>query len=123
MGAAIATVIDFLTMIAWVELFHGSPVAGTAIGATCGATGNFVLGRRWIFRAEGPPAHRQAIRYGLVAAGSLALNSLGQHVLIKHIGFTSYVLTRALVAVTVALSWNYPLHRFFVFRGGAREAA
>jgi putative flippase GtrA len=122
-GSVIATIIDFLTMIAWVELGHGSPVAGTALGASCGAATNFLLGRRWIFKVEGPSAFRQALRYALVAAGSLALNSLGQELLLRHLGMTSYVLTRAGVAVTVAMSWNYPLHRFFVFRGGVREAA
>jgi putative flippase GtrA len=122
-GSIVATVIDFLTMIAWVELAHGSPVTGTALGASCGATTNFVMGRRWIFKVEGPSAFRQALRYALVAAGSLALNSLGQELLLKHLGMTSYVFTRAGVAVTVAMSWNYPLHRFFVFRGGRGEAA
>jgi putative flippase GtrA len=117
-GGIIAAGVDFLTMVAWVELVHGSAVAGTAVGAACGAITNFLLGRRWIFRAENHGALWQAVRYALVSSGSLALNSLGQHLLLNVLELHGYVLTRAGVAALVAMTWNFPLHRFFVFRGG-----
>jgi putative flippase GtrA len=123
-GAIMATFVDFLIMVAWVELGHGSAVTGTALGAACGATTNFVIGRRWIFRVDHHPAGWQALRYALVSTGSLALNSLGQHLMLKTWGLHGYVFTRGIVAATVALLWNFPLHRFFVFRsGGRREPA
>jgi putative flippase GtrA len=113
-GALVATGLDFLAMIGWVELGAGGPVSGAAVGAATGATSNFILGRQWIFRASGSP-WGQAIRYVLVALGSLGLNSLGQHLLLRSTHLP-YVATRVLVAAVVGLGWNLPMHSRFVFR-------
>jgi putative flippase GtrA len=114
LGALAATIVDFSVMIACV---HGglSPVAGTAVGAACGAVTNFMLGRHWIFPSDSPDrADRQALRYGLVSASSLGLNTLGEFAL--HNGaHAQYVLARLLVSLTVSLAWNYPLQRVWVF--------
>lgn len=118
-GAVLATVVDFLMMIIWVETGLGSPVSGAAVGAASGAFSNFVLGRAWIFQASERPAVGQAFRYALVAAGSLGWNSLGQHLLLRWTALP-YVMTRVIVAAVVGLSWNFPLHRRFVFAGGQR---
>ena len=113
-GAVVSTAIDFCTMIAWVELLHGSPVTGTAVGATAGALTNFTLGRHWIFAAHGGSVPAQMLRYALVSASSLGWNTLGQDLLLKATGLP-YPVTRAIVAVTVGVCWNYPLQRWFVF--------
>ena len=119
-GAVLATAVDFLMMIIWVESGLGSPVSGAAVGAASGAISNFVLGRAWIFQASGRSALGQAFRYALVAAGSLGLNSLGQHLILKSTALP-YVVSRVIVAAVVGLSWNFPLHRRFVFAGGRRD--
>ncbi len=108
-------------MIAWVELALGSSVSGAGVGAASGAFTSFMLGRRWIFRAGHRSAVRQAIRYGLVAAGSLGLNSLGQYMALRLIGLP-YVMCRVIVAAMVGVCWNFPLHRRFVFAGGQHDA-
>jgi putative flippase GtrA len=119
-GAALATLLDFVMMIVWVESGAGSPVSGAAVGAASGAIGNFMLGRAWIFSASGRPAAGQVLRYALVAAGSLGWNSLGQHLLLRWTPLP-YVLSRVVVAALVGIGWNFPLHRRFVFgRGGPR---
>jgi putative flippase GtrA len=114
LGALVASIVDFSVMIACVHAGL-SPVGGTALGAACGAATNFTLARHWIFPSNSPDrAHRQAARYGLVSAGSLGLNTLGEFAL--HNGaHTQYVLARLLVAVSVSLAWNYPLQRLWVF--------
>lgn len=113
-GAAVATGIDFASMILWVECGLGSSVSGTAIGATAGALSNFALGRKWIFHSDAARVRRQLARYALVAVGSLGLNTFGQRLLMGAAGWP-YPLTRAIVAVLVGVLWNYPLHRWFVF--------
>ncbi|HEY0709661.1 MAG TPA: GtrA family protein [Polyangia bacterium] len=120
LGAAIATAIDFGTMIVWVEAGVGSAVSGTAAGAASGALSNFVLGRKWIFNTQPGRIRRQLARYGLVSLGSLGLNTVGQRYLL---GVTSlpYPLTRTIIAILVGVLWNYPMHRWFVFPSGERK--
>jgi putative flippase GtrA len=113
-GAIVTTAVDFGTMIGWVELMHGSPVTGTALGAAAGALTNFTLGRHWIFAAHGGNVSAQFLRYALVSASSLGWNTLGQDLLIKATGLP-YPLTRAMISVAVGVCWNYPLQRWFVF--------
>jgi putative flippase GtrA len=115
LGALAASVVDFLVMIGCV---HAGlvPVAGTAIGATCGAVTNFTLGRHWIFRASTHgSAPRQAGRYAVASFTSLALNTLGEFV-VHDVAHVQYVVARLLVAGFVGLAWNYPVHRAWVFR-------
>jgi putative flippase GtrA len=114
LGAIATTAVDFGTMIAWVELVHGSPVTGTALGAAAGALTNFTLGRNWIFAAHGGNVSGQVLRYALVSATSLGWNTLGQDLLIKATGLP-YPLTRTMIAIAVGVCWNYPLQRWFVF--------
>jgi putative flippase GtrA len=114
LGAAVATLVDFGTMIGCV---HGGllPVMGTAIGSTCGAVANFTMGRQWIFPAGSTSrVYPQVLRYGLISVLSLALNALGELV-VHDIAHVQYVMARMLVAGVVGLAWNYPLHRAWVF--------
>lgn len=114
-GAVVATVVDFGTMIALVSGAGLLPAAGTAVGASAGAVTNFTLGRLWIFEARAGRTRDQAMRYAAVSAASLLLNTLGEHLLATILG-VPYVLARVIVAVLVSVGWNFPLHRRFVFR-------
>lgn len=118
-GSAIATAVDFTTMVLLVRLSGlGAPLAAVS-GASVGAIINFNLGRRWIFRATTAPMAAQALRYALVSAASAGLNGLGELALSGR-GHVHYVAARAIVAVAVSLAWNLPLQRRFVF--GAEDA-
>lgn len=113
-GAIVATLVDFVVMIGLVSGLRALPVVGTAIGASAGAGTNFWLGRRWIFRVSDVNAGPQAFRYGLVALVSLLLNSAGEHLLVAVLGM-QYILARVIIAASVSLAWNFPMHRYFVF--------
>ncbi|MBK7397523.1 MAG: GtrA family protein [Myxococcales bacterium] len=113
-SALVATGVDFGVMIALVELLRLSPVLATVLGALSGAVTNFTLGRSWTFAAkEGAPAG-QAMRYLVVSAASLGWNALGVHVGVK-LG-VPYVAARVVVAILISFLWNFPLHRYFVFK-------
>jgi putative flippase GtrA len=121
LGALVTSAVDFAVMITAVHLGL-TPVAGTAIGASCGAVTNFTLGRQWIFPADAPARmHSQAVRYAIVSATSLGLNTLGEFVM-HDLLRVQYVVARLIVAVIVSLGWNYPLQRAWVFASRAREA-
>jgi putative flippase GtrA len=113
-AALIATVVDFSTMISLIEFAGVWYVAATAAGAFVGAVVNFFLGRHWSFTAGHQPIHGQFARYAIVSAVSLALNTLGVYLLTDYAGF-HYTISRAITAVSVALLFNFPLHRRFVF--------
>ena len=113
-AALSATVIDFATMICLIEFAGVWYVAATATGAFVGAVVNFFLGRHWSFTAGHQPIHGQFVRYAVVSLMSLALNTLGVYLLTDYVNF-HYAVSRAITAVSVALLFNFPLHRRFVF--------
>ena len=116
-GSLIATLVDFGTMIALVAGLGVPPVRATAVGALCGATTNFILGRRWIFRAKTDDRKGQIARYAFTAVMSLSFNAAGEYALHYWLGI-QYVVARAFVSVAVSLLWNFPMQRRFVFRPG-----
>lgn len=119
-ASLVATAADFCAMIALVELARCSPVLAAALGATVGAVVNFVINRRWVFRAESGELARQARRYALVSLASAAWNALGEHLLVSAVGL-HYLLARVLVSAAVSLGWNFPMQRHWVF--AQREAS
>ena len=114
-GSMVATGVDFAVMIGCVELLSLSPVVGTVAGALCGAVTSFFLGRHWVFHRANSGAAGQLLRYAMVAGTSLGLNAMGEYLLVFRAGL-GYVLARTIVAVTVSNLWNYPMHKFFVFK-------
>ena len=115
LGAIAATLVDFATMIALVELTGLSPEAATPVGAVLGAVTNFTLGRAWIFRRHTGHWAAQASRYALVSAASAGWNTIGEQ-LVHGMGHVQYVAARAIVSLVVSLLWNFPVQRVFVFR-------
>ena len=103
-------------MIALVEILRAPPVLAAATGALTGATTNFVLGRRWVFRARSAAVLGQAGRYAVVSAASAGWNALGEY-LLHDAGHLGYVVARVCVSIGVGLAWNFPLQRRFVFGG------
>jgi putative flippase GtrA len=135
-GALIVTTLDFAVMSLCVRLLGWSAVTGTVLGALTGGVTNFILARRWIFvvsprargaRGEVPPHERdheteqatqatggQALRYASVSLASLVLNAVGEYLLHDRLGI-QFQIARAIVAATVSVAWNFPMHRSFVF--------
>ena len=113
-GAITATAVDFLVMVALVEILRAPPALAAALGAMAGAATNFVLGRRWVFRVRSAAVLAQAGRYAAVSAAGAGWNALGEY-LLHDAGHVGYVLARALVAIAVGLAWNFPLQRRFVY--------
>lgn len=119
LGSLFATAVDFSVMVVLVSFAGAPPAGGTAAGAACGGMANFVLGRRWIFRATHGHAGTQAGRYALVSFTSLLLNTAGVQVLAGTLHI-QYVAARAAVALCVSVLWNFPMQRTFVFGTGSK---
>jgi len=113
--AVIATVSDFAMLVFLTEVVGIYYVASTAVGAFIGAVISFLLGRFWAFVAPDGNFVHQIIKYAAVSGGSLGLNSAGVY-LMTDFGHLPYPISKVIIAVSVGLTYNFFLHRYFVFR-------
>jgi putative flippase GtrA len=124
LAAVLATCVDFGTMIALVELAHLSPPVATIVGAVCGGTTNFAVGRTWAFRDRHTGSlGSQMARYAGVSAGGALLNAALLAGLLAIVPILPYILGRFFVSALVSVSYTYPLHTRFVFRARDLEPA
>jgi putative flippase GtrA len=121
-ASIIAAGVDYVVMIACVELLGLGPVAATPFGAVSGAVTNFTLGRRFTYKRTNAPVPGQAWRYALVSAASLGLNTGGEY-LFNHVLSIQYLVARMISSVIVSNAWNYPMQRYFVFSAPAIKNA
>jgi putative flippase GtrA len=113
-AAAFATSADFTLVVVLVSGAQVAPALATGLGCAAGAAVNFLLSRVWAFASFGP-LPGQVLRYSLVSASAMLLNSGGVGAAVLLPGF-DYRIAWWLVRCLVFLLWNYPLHRHYVFR-------
>ena len=113
--AVVATAVDFAVMVALVEALHVHYVAATALGAISGGVTAFLGNRHYSFLAAGGRLGAQALRYALVWIGSVGLNCLLVWAMTDGAAL-QYTWSKALTAVLVGAAFNFPLHRWYVFR-------
>ena len=114
LGQLIANGVDYGVMIACVSGFGLKATTGTAIGAFTGAVTSFTLGRVWVFEAQEGRVHGQALRYAIVSLLSLCFYTLGEGWLVG--AGVQYIVARLILGVIVGIGWNFPMHRYFVFK-------
>ena len=113
-SATIATGADFATTIVLAKFLHLWYADATFIGAVTGGIVNCCINYRWVFRSFGLKKKYIAIRYFIVWAGSIALNTYGTYKLTESTGI-DFVISKAIIAIAVAVLWNYQMQRWFVF--------
>ncbi len=120
-SAFIAGIVDFGGLAILVEYFHVYYAAAVAIAAGMGAVTNFFINRYWAFQAHTHPMGGQAGRYLMVSAGSLLLNTVLVYWCTEKLG-TQYMVSKLIVATAVAVFYNYPIHKFYVYAKRAEVA-
>lgn len=112
--AVLATAIDFIMTIFFKEAvgMHYSYAVGG--GATCGAITAFSINRYWVFRSVEAHPIRQAVRYILVAVGSVVLNTAGTYAVTEGFHFP-YLISKTIVGIIVGFTYSYHLSKRFVF--------
>lgn len=111
----IASMVDYFIMIICVEAFGFWYVVGSSTGTIVGGMTNFSLGRHWVFRGGERERRIQLMRYFLVWSGYLLLATWGVY-LLTHLGGMNYILSKITVTLFLAIAYNYPLQKRFVFR-------
>ena len=110
-----ASIVDYLVTISCVELLGFWYVMGSGTGTIVGGITNFSLGRQWVFRGGERARYIQAVRYFIVWAGYLLLATAGVY-LLTHLGGFNYIVSKISVTLFLAIAYNYPLQKRFVFR-------
>lgn len=113
LSAIIATLVDFSFTIFLKEACGLGYLLSASIGALLGGVTNFILGRRWVFRAAGPRYH-QAFRYTVIWGGSILLNIGAVYLLTGSLHF-NYIISKVIAAFMIGLTFNYTMQRRFVF--------
>lgn len=124
LSSTVASGLEYVLVTVLVVIGVHYLTAATA-GAVTGALTDFALKRHWAFsRDSKDPLHHEGVRYLVVAAASLVLNLAVAYALVDglHLPAVPGVIAASLV---VGVIWNYPLHRYYVFRlpAAAREVA
>lgn len=128
LSAQMATVADFLVTILLVRLFDLYYLYATLAGSIYGGILNCVINYKWTFKSKGKKAN-VAIKFILVWTGSIFLNTWGTYMLTESLEkipwvreklslyFSDFfIIPKLVVAVLVALLWNYNMQRIFVYR-------
>ena len=114
--AQMATLVDFVVSFLLAAGFGMWYVNASFLGALSGGATNCVANYRWVFSGAHDLKKRWvALKYLLVWTGSILLNTGGTYLLTELSG-SYFIFPKTIVAVAIALLWNYPLQRTFVYR-------
>ena len=114
-AAIIATIIDFSFTFFLKQIVQIDAVLASIFGTILGGMINFLIGRVWVFNTPEIPFIQQGRRYFITWIGNLLLNASGVYILIKIIG-VQYLFAKMATAITVAIGYNYPLQKKYVFK-------
>ncbi len=114
-SSAVASIIDYFIAVSAVYFFKTDPILASLTGTVTGGIVNFLMGRHWTFRATHSSSYGQAAKYLLVWAGNLVLNTGGMYLFVKYTPI-HFVAAKLATSVLVAIGYNYPLQKKYVFK-------
>ncbi|GAB2806741.1 GtrA family protein [Ferruginibacter profundus] len=114
-AALMASLFDFAVTTGAIYFFKVHVVTAAITGTVSGGLINFLIGRYWAFNAAGTSTRSQALKYLLVWTGNLLLNAGGMYFLTK-LASLHYALAKLVVACCIAIAYNYPLQKNYVFK-------
>jgi putative flippase GtrA len=121
LSSTIASGIDYV-FVTGLVLARAHYLWAATAGAIAGAITDFSLKRHWAFsRAAMGAVHHEGFRYLVVSVTSLGLNLLLAYAFVDGLRVPAVPGVIA-ASIVIGFVWNYPLHRYFVFRG-ARVSA
>lgn len=117
-----ATLVDFAVTALLFRFCGVYYVWSTFLGSVTGGVVNCVVNYKWTFNGNGQSKRRVAIRYCLVWGGSIVLNTWGTAIGARilsgksDIELDSVLLSKVIVAVLVAVLWNFLMQKYFVYK-------
>jgi putative flippase GtrA len=111
----IGGITDYMAMIFLTEVAGLFFAYSIIFSGLIGAVVNFILNRRWTFDATAGRKRHQLPRFILIVMGSIFLKTMGTY-LIATYGKIDYKIGRLMVDLVVAIGFNFPLQKYWVFR-------
>jgi putative flippase GtrA len=111
----LASCVDFLVTLLLVQVLGAPYLPGSATGTLTGGVTHFMISRNWVFSAQEKKWSGQVSRYMLVWIGNFILNIAGLW-LLTHFTGMNYLLAKIVIAIIVAVCYNYVLQKRFVFK-------
>jgi putative flippase GtrA len=122
LSSVLATGVDWALVTALV-LGHLHYLGAAAVGAAAGAVTDFSLKRHWAFdRKEKGQLQAEGLRYLAASGSSLGWNLAAAWALVGGLG-ASPVPGVIAASALVGVAWNYPVHRWWVFRDASAPPA
>ena len=109
-----AVALDMGSLYALKEYGHLSPITAVIINQVVIVNYVFLLNRRWSFKAHGEQAHRQIIRFYILAVFNYIF-SIGWMWFLHHEWGVHYLLARIL-NIALAVGWNFLLYKYWVYK-------
>lgn len=106
--------VDYLTMIFFTEALGLFFTYSIVIGGVVGAVFNYSMNRKWTFDAGAAKKRKQVPRFFLIVIGSIFLKTFGTYCLTTY-GQIDYKISRIFIDILVALGFNFPLQKYWVF--------
>ena len=114
LSSMIGGMVDYFTMIFFTEVVGVFYTYSIVIGGLVGAVVNFIVNRRFTFQAAAGKRRVQLPRFLLIVMGSIFLKTYGTFLLTNY-GRIDYKVSRLMVDATVALGFNFPMQKYWVF--------
>lgn len=114
-ASVFASFFDYLLTILLVQLIYADKVWAGIAGTIFGGIINFSINRNWVFKAAHINLNLQGKRYFYIWTGNLLLNAAGLYCLINLIN-VQYMVAKIATSLIVALFYNYPLQKRYVFK-------
>lgn len=128
-SSQIASLSDFLLTILLAKLFNIYYVYATFIGSVFGGIVNCFVNYNWTFKSKECKKLNILIKYTMVWAGSIFLNTWGTYFMTESLGKSPWVreilshyfddlflFSKVVVSLLVGFLWNYNMQRIFVYR-------
>ena len=114
-SAIVASAVDFSLSLLLVQAVGTWYALASFFGALAGGIINCYVNYQWVFDKQEQRKPYLMLKYFVVWSISILLNTSGTWFFTELSG-VNFIIIKAIVAIIVAILWNYQMQRIFVFR-------
>jgi putative flippase GtrA len=115
-----STVVDFIISIFLNRILGVYYVYANIIGGVCGATTNFFLGRKWVYKKKEDKMQYQMFRFFLLHLTTVSINSTLVYFVKENTGLP-FEVSKMIVATLFGFFFNFLMGRYFVFHSWGKK--